>query len=349
MRTVVQTVCGQRDVEQLGMTAMHEHLFIDGTRSQSEEAIARASAAGTWQRGVTIDALGELRVAPASCADNLRLTDVEEIAEEVRHFQAIGGKTIVEPTCRGIGRQHLALRELSERTGLQVVAGTGWYLEASHPPEVRALSVAQLADLLVVEVTEGIDGSDVRAGIIGEIGISSAFSGQEEKALRAAARAQVRTGVPLMVHLPSEGKHGHRVLDVAESEGCSAGAVILCHLNWEVDDSQYQRTLLQRGCWLEWDMLGMDFFYPREGEQAPCDRESLRAIKSLMESGYSNRLLLASDVFLKIMLRRYGGFGYDYVARHIVERLQLLGVPRGLVMAALTENPQKVFEAAAVV
>ena len=168
---------------------------------------------------VTMELLGDLRVDPFASLDNMRLTDEEMQASEVVRFAAAGGRTIVDPTGRGVGRRVQGQRAVSERTGINIVAATGWYLEPSHPAEVKMAMVPELCDIMVQEIMVGIEGSGVRAGIIGEIGISRAFTPQEEKVLRAAARAQRATQVPLMVHLPSRGKYGERVLDIIAEEG----------------------------------------------------------------------------------------------------------------------------------
>ena len=118
-------------------------------------------------------------------------------------------------------------------------------------------------------------------------------------------------------------------------------------MNWEIDDLPYRERLLGRGCWLEYDMFGMDFFYPNDEDQAPCDRENVRAIASLIRGGYSDRLLLASDVFMKIMLRQYGGNGYDHIARHLPRRLRRAGVSAETITSLMVANPRRVFEMAA--
>jgi phosphotriesterase-related protein len=341
--STVQTVLGPVQPDALGVTSMHEHIFLDSTGAWPDTVTVGEARGELRDKPVTIEILGQLRVDPFASLDNMRLTDERVQAEEIQFFAAAGGKTLVDPTGRGNGRKVSSLKSVSERTGVNIIAATGWYLEPSHPPEVKKLPVPQLRDIMVEEVTVGIEGSAIRAGIIGEIGISREFTAQEERVLRASAQAQHSTGVPLMVHLPSCGQYGGRVLDIVAEEGGDLRSTILCHMSWEVDDLEYQERLLGRGCWLEYDMLGMDFFYPNDQDQAPCDRENIRAIASLVRAGYGDRLLLASDVFMKIMLRHYGGNGYDYVLRHFVPRLRRAGVAAEEVTALLVDNPRHVF------
>jgi phosphotriesterase-related protein len=284
---------------------------------------------------------GELRMDPFFNLDNCQLADINTAIEEVRQFADLGGQTVVDTTCRGIGRNPTALQSISKSTGLHIVMGTGFYLEPAHPSEVREMSVSSVADLITADVLEGVDG--VRAGIIGEIGVSAGFTREEEKVLRGAAWAQRQTGVPLSIHLPGWERHGHRVLDTIADEGANLRRVILDHMNPSIDDPEYQKSLADRGAYLEYDMIGMDYYYADQHAQSPCDEENARAIRNMIDSGYLKHLLLSQDVFLKMMLTKHGGFGYGYLLRHFVPRLRRHGVTEEQISTMLISNPSRVF------
>jgi len=91
-------------------------------------------------------------------------------------------------------------------------------------------------------------------------------------------------------------------------------------------DFDYQAGLAQRGAYLEYDMISMDYYYADQNAQCPSDEENAFAIRNLIQSGYIERILISQDVFLKMMLTSYGGFGYGYILRHFVPRLRRLGV-----------------------
>ena len=196
------------------------------------------------------------------------------------------------------------------------------------------------------EARNGVGTTGVKIGLIGEIGISGDFTKDEEKSLRGAARAQKRTELPLMVHLPAWYRHAHRVLDVVAEEGGNHRHTILCHMNPSGGDTEYQTSLAERGAYIEYDMLGMDYWYADQGVQCPSDEDNARAIAGLVAAGYGDRLLLSQDVFLKMMLSHYGGFGYAYVLKHFVPRLKRHGVSDGTISAMLIDNPRSVFQAA---
>jgi phosphotriesterase-related protein len=339
----VMTVTGPVPVDQLGMTLMHEHILNDcrcwwhTPKTRERQYLAESF--------VCIEILGELRQDPFVNKHNITLDDEPLAIAELKAFAAEGGRTVVEPTCQGIGRDPRALRRISEATGLNIVMGAGYYLGSSHPEKVAAMTAEQIADEIVREATQGVDGSDVKIGLIGEIGVSSDFTAGEEKSLRGAAQAQVRTGLPLMVHLPGWFRLGHRVLDVVAEEGGDLRHTVLCHMNPSHDDQPYQQELAARGAFIEYDMIGMDFFYADQQVQCPSDEEAARAIIKLVEAGYTDRILLSHDVFLKMMLTRYGGNGYAYIPRHFLPRLRRHGLHEAILNQMMQDNPRSVFRA----
>ncbi len=337
--STVTTVLGPITPEQLGVTLMHEHLLLDATPwfREPEAASLRAVA----HQPVSIEVLGLLRHDPFMCRDNCELLDEETATEEVRRFRLAGGETVVDPTCRGIGRDPRALQRIARATGLQVVMGTGYYLQPAHPPHVREMSLEAIAEEITRDVVDGVDG--VRAGIIGEIGISKDFTSEEEKVLRGAARAQHATGVPLEVHLPGWERHGERVLDVVVEEGGDLRRTVLCHMNPSGEDFDYQARLAERGAWLEYDMIGMDYFYADQQAQSPSDEENARALLRLRDAGLLGSVLISQDVFIKIQLVRYGGTGYAHILDHFVLRLRRHGFTEQDIETLLVANPRRVF------
>jgi phosphotriesterase-related protein len=340
---MVMTVDGPIPSSRLGHTLMHEHLQNDcrcwWNPPQEPERAYLAEAE------VSIELLSELRQDPFVNRHNIALDDLELAIEEVKAFAAVGGQTIVDPTCRGIGRDPLKLRRIAAETGVQVVMGAGYYLASSMPETVAGLGVDDIADEIVAEALTGVDGTDAKIGLIGEIGVSSDFTAEEEKSLRGAARAQVRTGLPLMVHLPGWFRLAHKVLDIVEEEGGDLRHTVLCHMNPSHMDPVYQATLAQRGAFLEFDMIGMDFFYADQGVQCPSDDEAARAILGLVEAGFLDRILLSQDVFVKMMLTRYGGNGYAFVTKHFLPRLLRHGLDPAARDTLMVTNPRRVFDA----
>lgn len=338
---LVMTVLGPVPARDLGITLMHEHLLNDCRCwwHRPKDPARMQLACEPVNAGI----LGELRMDPFANLDNCALQDERLASAELSQAVALGCRTVVDPTCSGIGRNPPALRRIAQEAGINVVMGAGYYLEASHPPDLAQLSEDAIADRLMREAHEGVEGTDIRIGLIGEIGVSGDFTTAEQKSLRGAARAARRTGLPLMVHLPGWFRHAHRVLDMVEAEGADIHHTVLCHMNPSFSDVVYQTSLARRGAFLEYDMIGMDYWYADQGVQCPSDDENARAIVGLIEAGFLRRLLLSQDVFLKMMLTRYGGFGYGYILRHFVPRLQRHGVSDDAIRTMLVDNPRDVF------
>ncbi|MGI9333956.1 MAG: phosphotriesterase family protein [Gammaproteobacteria bacterium] len=338
---VVMTVRGPLPVEDMGTTLMHEHIRLDA--SSWWHCPSCAERMRLAERKLEIDMLGELRMDPFLNKDNCMLDDAGLAVAELAQFKDLGGATVVDPTNVGIGRDPLVLERISTATGLNIVMGAGFYLEASHPPRVQSMSPEAIAEEIAREAAQGVDDTGIRIGIIGEIGISADFTPAEEKVLRGAALAAASTQLPLSVHLPGWERHAHRVLDVAERAGCNPHSVVLCHMNPSFFDGSYQRELAERGAFIEYDMIGMDYFYADQQAQCPYDENNAAAIKGLIDDGYIEQVLLSQDVFLKMMLTCYGGFGYAYILRHFVPRLHRHGVTEEQIVTLLEANPRRVF------
>jgi len=136
----------------------------------------------------------------------------------------MGGKSLVEASTPGLGRDPIGLSKISAATGLNIVCTTGWYIAISHPPIVAKSSQEELRNIMVAELTKGIGTTDIRAGLI-KVGMGYSlgrpFTGDEEKVFRAAIHAQAITGAPLTIHpaRPYTDKHWHTYMDIVKQEG----------------------------------------------------------------------------------------------------------------------------------
>ena len=338
----VMTVLGPEPVEDMGITLTHEHILSDcGCNGPAPEEASRKSI---FFQPVKMEILGEIRMLPQCNRDNQMLTDVDLAAEEVAKFRHWGGETIVEVTNLGLGRDPLGLQQVSRRSDVRIIMGSGFYISASHSDLMQAMSVDDIAEEIVCDVTKGVPGTGVRAGIIGEIAIDLEFNADEEKSLRGAARAAKRTQVPLSVHLPGAVPQDYapRVLDIVEEEGADLKHMVFCHVQLHSRGFEDQAALAERGVFLGYDGISCDFDWGIRGV-APSDEENAVDIKRLIDAGYLHHILLSHDVHIKIMLTRYGGFGYAYILRRFVNRLRAHGVTDEQIETLLIRNPRRLF------
>lgn len=337
----VNTVRGSVSVDDLGITLTHEHLICDWTKPLSEPA--GAAERELYARPVDPSLTWLLNENPACCLDNARLEDVDAVVEELQTFLDVGGRTVIDCTNGDIARAPLALREIAERTDLNIVMGSGWYVHVYHDAATLSATEDDLLEALLAEFADGVDGTGIRPGIIGEIGVSPAFTDAEKVRLRAAARGQRELGVPLLIHLPGWQRRAFEVLDIVlREEGVAPEAVVLCHMDPSGEDAEYQRKVAEQGVWLEFDMIGMPNYYAGEG-QSPAPDQTAAAIARLAAAGYAPQLLLSHDTATKNMWTRNGGNGLGYVPRLFLPRLERHGVPAEITAELLTANPRRLF------
>lgn len=339
----VETVRGPIPVAELGLTLTHEHLVCDWTQMVDDDAPDHESEHDLFRRPVDAELAWLLNDDPTCCLDNLRLDDPDAVVAELAKFASSGGSTVVDCTNADIGRDPLALQRISHRSGLNIVMGSGWYVHTFHDSRTADATADELCDMLLSEFSDGVGTTGIKPGIIGEIGVSPQFTDSEVIRLRAAARAQRQSGAPLLIHLPGWQRRAFDVLDiVVDQEEVAPEAVVLCHMDPSGEDDAYQRAVAERGVWLEFDMIGMPFFYAGQG-QSPAPDQTAAAIARLVDQGHAPQILLSHDLAAKSMFTQHGGNGVGYVPRLFLPRLQRHGVAAEVASSLVTENPQRLF------
>ena len=295
---MIRTVLGDIQVQRAGITLVHEHLLMTGG----------------W---------------PVRLEPDFRLDSVDAAVQEVDRFRRAGGEALVEMTPLGFGRHPDGLVEIARRTGVHIVACTGFH-KLSYYADTHWLHrypVEEIADLLVGEIEHGIDRggldgprihrSNARAGVI-KIATEYHRAGpQIERLAAAVGLAHARTGVPVSTHT-EKGTMGHAQLDLLERSGIAADAVILGHIDHN-PDPVYLAELAARGAYLAFDMPGRTKYAP--------DSQSVELIEALAEAGHSDRLLLGSDLARRSYWPAYGGGpGLDYLLAVFLPRLRAAGL-----------------------
>jgi len=335
------TVLGPIEPSQLGITLVHEHLLIDEVPA-AFELPAQASQRILARQPVSLELLGWLRTnGSISNEDNLRLDDEEVMAEEILRFKYAGGRTIVDATSIGLGRDPEGLRRLSLRTGLNVIAGSGYYVAASHPREIESKDIDDIKTEIINDIHVGIQSSGVQAGIIGEIGTTYPCSPNERKVLQAGARAQLETGAPVEVHPGRNRRMPGMILDLLEKEGADLSRVVMCHVEARLGDFAEVKSIADRGCFIGFDLFGQSWTPYVFEIPMPSDGSRVHRIKQLVEDGYVDKILVSHDIDNKISLHRFGGHGFDHILLNIVPLMLKLGIAPEDIHKILLENPAR--------
>ena len=350
---MIQTVTGPINPDELGIVSLHEHVYSGGGPALDMDGEDQSDFP-YWDLPITIDILGALRHG-APNRQNMSLDDEGIAAEELGHFAAHGGTTVVDNTGVGLNRDPVALQRIAEATGVNIITTTGFYKQAMHPPWVAKMTADQVADLMVSEIEEGIDGTGIRAGSIGECACSEEplpYHPEEEKILRAACRAQIRTGVGFTIH-PSIfdavrggiATVGEAYVDLLEEEGADLDSFYLSHCDLSLDHLDYHRRLLDRGITISYDTFGyegMNMPAFLGGCRMPGDIERVNAIAVLCHEGYDRQIVMAQDVGVRMLWKRYGGSGYSLVLEWAVPLLRERGVTESQIHNMLVENPKRI-------
>ena len=346
----VTTVRGVIEADQLGVTSAHEHLLID--LSNQFRPFDEPEKNLLAEQKISLANVGVLTRNPLALKDNLILDEVDVSAAEASLFKKAGGGTIVDLTSIGLGRRPADLRRISEISGVHVVAGCAYYYADTHPKDMDGKTVEQIKREIIHDLQVGIDGTDVRAGVIGEIGISPEMHPNEEKVLIAAAQAQAESGAGIHVHIFAWTNNGEfplglKALDILEKHGARADKVTIDHVDVAVGIKlDYCQEIVRRGAYIEFDNFGHEFYVDRRDRKFipgsfATDVQRAEAIKFLVDAGCVDKIQLANDVCVKNMWHRYGGWGYDHLLLNAVPMLLEKGVSQKDIDTMLVDNPRK--------
>lgn len=265
---------------------------------------------------------------------HLILSDPEVARYELGFFKECGGSTIVDQTVHGLGPDPEALREVARDVGINIIAGTGFYWEKFHPPWLRDMTDRDIVAMLVKDLTEGFYGTDVRAGILGEIGTHHRrISAAEERVIKACAVAQRETGVPISTHALFT-RIGMEQVRLFEEAGANLDKLVIGHVD-TTPDVDYHLELLRRGVWIAYDAIGQ---LDKQTDERRAD-----AIVRLIGAGYRDRILLSTDVGKRGAMRSYGGTGYDHVITRFLPLLWERGISKNDTTALTVGNPRRLF------
>lgn len=338
----ILTVRGPIDPANVGQTLMHEHIFIDFKAAETAEG-----------RSFAADSVATVEGKPeaSDSSGGGGLTDYDESLAEVMLFKEAGGSTVVDVTNNGLSRNPPRLLRISEETGLNVVMGAGWYMRTLHPKDMDGRTVDDLTGILVRDITEGAQGTGIRSGIIGEVGVGAfgpriPLTENEIKSVRASARAARLTGAPITLHSFASPDEMQRVLDIIAAEGVDLSRVVMGHVG--SGDVAAMKRYTDRGAYVEFDYTGGIPGAKLDSNSLAAAAEArAQSVKNLIDAGLTDRILLAQDVCTKAQLYRNGGGGFVFTSNLLIPALKAKGVSDEIIQRIMVENPRRVLTFAA--
>jgi len=329
---LVRTVLGDVPAVSIGQIAFHEHLLFDLVRPGDRAAVSDApiTAQNRWQ----IDYLSNQN------RNNARQTNVAIASAELAAFKADGGSLLVDQSTFGLARDPLGLQLASTKAGVHVVAAAGTYTADYLDADTRDLPEDDLTARFIAEVETGMDGTEIRAGLIGEIGCSYPLVEVERRALVAAARASRATGAAISVHPGRHQAAPFEIVDILGAAGADLSRVVICHMDRTFPDGAGVRELLATGVCVEWDFFGIETSHYWFGDvELPTDLQRLRLIQSLFAEGFDERILVSHDICSCTRMTHWGGHGYGHLLRNGPSLMRRLGFTADQIDHLLRRNP----------
>ena len=304
----IHTIKGSVGIDSLGLILPHEHLFTD----------LRGPLVADYARG-----------EPSAV--------VEVVGPYLAEASKAGVTALVECSTVGVGRNLTVLRRLAEATSIHIIAPTGVYRDAYIPEALREISEQNLAELWTKELTEGIDGTSIRAGFIKLAMSDDGPTALEIRNLKAAVEASQNTGAVIASHTIG-GKVARKEMDVLEEAGLDLHRFIWIHAQTEPDVSILEEAA-RRGAYVELDSVGA----PHQSQS-----ELLETTIALIKAGFSDHLLLSQDAGWYNPARPDGlpedGFrGYTALARDFIPGLLKRGITEEQVRLITVNNPANAF------
>ena len=267
--------------------------------------------------------------------DEDALLDSQQLViQELKELYKKGVRNFVEATSRGIGRNVAYAQKVATETGINIVQATGWYQSAFLPIEVYQLSVTQLAEMMIKDITIGIKNTDIKAGVIGEIATTkNRWTEQEEKVFNAAVIASKETHTPIMTHT-SIGTLGHEQVEFFQKKHANLSKIIIGHVDL-TGNPNYVLEMLKTGINVEIDTIGKNNYM--------SDAKRVDIIKAAQDAGFTDQIVMSMDITRKSHLKANGGIGYAYLLDSFIPELKAGGVTEGFINKMLVENPQRIF------
>lgn len=319
---LVNTVRGAIDPAQLGVTLMHEHVFVLSPEIMQD--------------------------FPEPWGDEEKR--VADAITRLNQLKARGVDSIVDLTVIGLGRYIPRIQRVAAETQINIVAATGVYTYNDVPmyfhfqgPGTELGGPEMMVDMFVKDIEEGIAGTGVKAAILKCATDRPGVTPGVERVLRAVAQAHLRTGVPISTHTHAATERGLEQQRIFKEEGVDLTRVVIGH-SGDTTDIAYLEKLISNGSYIGMDRFGIDVLLPFE--------DRVNTVAKMCELGYADRMVLSQDAAcfndwlpeaaLPTVLPNWH---YMHIHNDVIPALKQRGVTDGQIETMLVDNPRKIFDA----
>ena len=333
----IQTVLGPIAPEALGRTLMHEHVLCDIRAPQSR-------ADNDLGPEITLENVWQLNYGRGiKRAGRKYMLDLEDIAtREVRMMKHDGGEAIVELTCGGLSPDPNGLKRIAQGTDVHLIMGCGHYVNEYQDAKNHSRTVEDFAEEMIGQILRGAWGTEVRAGMIGEIGCTAPWTATEKRVMRAALIAAAETGAAINVHPGRDPDQPQEVADFIKAASHPTDRIVISHIDRTVFDEPRLLRLADSGVTIEFDLFGQESsYYGLSDIDMPNDATRLRLIRALIDHGHLDRVVISHDICYRTRLATFGGHGYGHIFRNVVPMMKKRGYSEGEVDAILVRNPRR--------
>lgn len=266
--------------------------------------------------------------------DDCFLNCYEETVKEFKELYKNGVRNIIDMTCMGMGRNIKYVENVQKETQINIILPTGFYKEPFLPNMVKEKTVEELADIFIKEITQGIENTNVKAGIISEIGTSkNIWTDLEKKVFEAAIIAQKQTGIPISTHT-SLGTLIRDQVDFFIANKVNPNKVVIGHTDIS-GDIEAIKYAISKGFYVDFDTIGKNNYYP--------DEKRVKMLKVLQDENMLNKVMLSMDITRKSHLKNLGGLGYNYIFEVFIPMMKDAGITLENIELMLKSNPQRLF------
>tara|TARA_B100000482_G_scaffold190716_1_gene174372 strand:- start:255 stop:1310 length:1056 start_codon:yes stop_codon:yes gene_type:complete len=337
----VMTVLGPIEPNQVGNTTTHDHVLINFQAILTEPLNPKEKK--YMDEKINLENIGWVRFNWSSSKDNLTYEDEEIAIEELGHYKKSGGQTIVDVTNIGLGRDPEKLKNISHATGVNIVMGSGFYVELAQKKGYTNDGIESMFEVIMDDIKFGVDKTDIKSGIIGEIGCSWPWTENEKISMEASVMAHKETGLPLLIHPGRNQLAPLEIINYIENLGADLSNVVMGHVDRTIFNYDILKDTADTGVYINLDLWGHDSpFYPLAPETyMPGDHQRLDMIEFLIEEGFENRILLAQDICTKHRLKKFGGHGFDHLLTRIVPWMKSRKIDQKNIDKMMVQNPQK--------